>query len=247
MLNQSDAFNPASWAAAKYLHPHEVLIPAWSGLRRLRQMQQTGAHCRNFPCHVLLFFPQVGVQCSPRLPQGPIHLVQKVGQAGVWCARSGSSEAHFGEERVHGLDISDAVSDGLGQGRRHDIEVWDQLGKRLGVAMLSINARHVVVTGGPDIPCQHAASPEMEKLDPESDIGNAGDRPGVVSAREHRCEPKGYRRHGGAYSPQSGPSIPPHNTPGLARRPARTNSVPPAHSMLRVWISAHSATDQDLE
>gem|GEM_PF-2764412 len=242
MLNQSDGFEPTSRPAAKHLHPNDVLIPAGSGLRRLRQMQQTGSHCRNFPCHVLLWGPQVGVQCPPRLPQGPIHLVQKAGQAGVWCAGSGSPKAHLGEERVHGLDISDAVSDRIGQARRHDIEIGDQLGKRLGVAMLSVNACHVVVTGGADNPCQHAAPPQMEKLDPEPDIGNAGDSLGVAAPREHRCEPKRYCRRSGAYSSEGRPSIPPHDTPGLARGPAGTNSAPPAHSHHSMSTDGQCAT-----
>lgn len=39
-----------------------------------------------------------------------------------------------------------------------------------------------------------------------------------------------------------GPCVPPDNTSILARRPARTNCVPPTHSLTPLWIQRHSAT-----
>jgi hypothetical protein len=68
-----------------------------------------------------------------------------------------------------------------------------------------------------------------------------------LTAKSKRSDPEKHSRENCECRDNYRPSVPPHDTAVDPQARARTNALPPAHSLIPLWTGGHSATPMQRE
>lgn len=212
--------------------PTHILLRPLCKFSKLRNPRKAFSHflnCRNpIACRHSNPFGQRSVG-FPHLLEKPLQHPSDINRR---CRASWQHIGALRKQRLERIDIGDAICNCHTQLLWHHIKKGHELHQWPRVAVLSIDPTGVVVACVHNFGCKLAASTKVEHLNSQADAGDLANNLRTPPVATDRRQPEPERDHCCADSPYSRPSVPPHYAITFARRPARANGIPPAHSLI---------------